>query len=76
MFLGKGVLKTCGKHTGEPPCRSVIPIKWQYFGSRNNAIQNISLGLKIAAIWKKLNFFFKDITIKSIIPVSLKSINK
>ena len=50
MFLGKGVLKICGEHTGEPPCRSAISIKWQYFGSRNNAIQNISLSLKIAAI--------------------------
>ena len=27
MFLGKGVLKICGKFTGEHPCRSVISIK-------------------------------------------------
>ena len=27
MFLGKGVLKTCGKITEEHPCRKVILIK-------------------------------------------------
>ena len=27
VFLGKGVLKTCSKFTGEHPCRSVISIK-------------------------------------------------
>ena len=27
VFLGKGVLKICGKFTGEHPCRSVISIK-------------------------------------------------
>ena len=27
VFLGKGVLKTCSKFTGEFPCRSVISIK-------------------------------------------------
>ena len=27
MFLGNGVLKICGKFTGEHPCRSVISIK-------------------------------------------------
>ena len=29
MFLGKGVLKTCSKFTGEHPCRSPISIKLQ-----------------------------------------------
>ena len=29
VFLGKGVLKTCSKFTGEHPCRSVISIKLQ-----------------------------------------------
>ena len=27
VFLGKGVLKTCSKFTGEHPCRSAISIK-------------------------------------------------
>ena len=29
VFLGKGILKICGKFTGEHPCRSVISIKLQ-----------------------------------------------
>ena len=29
VFLGKGVLKICGKFTGEHPCRSAISIKLQ-----------------------------------------------
>ena len=29
VFLGKGVLKTCSKFTGEHPCRSAISIKLQ-----------------------------------------------
>ena len=29
VFLGKGVLKLCGKFTGENPCRSVISMKLQ-----------------------------------------------
>ena len=29
VFLGKGILKICGKLTGEHPCRSVISIKLQ-----------------------------------------------
>ena len=29
MFLAKGVLKICGKFTGEHPCRSVVSIKLQ-----------------------------------------------
>ena len=29
VFLGKGVLKICGKYTGKYPCRSVISIKLQ-----------------------------------------------
>ena len=29
MFLGKDVLKTCRKFTGEHPCRSAILIKLQ-----------------------------------------------
>ena len=31
MFLGKGVLKTCSKFTGEHPCRSVISIEQLYW---------------------------------------------
>ena len=29
VFLGKGILKICGKFTGEHPCQSVISIKLQ-----------------------------------------------
>ena len=29
MFLGKDVLKICGRFTGEHPCRSAISIKIQ-----------------------------------------------
>ena len=30
VISGKGVLKICGKFTGEHPCRSVISIKLVY----------------------------------------------
>ena len=32
VFLGEGVLKICGKSTGEHPCRNVISIKLQSMG--------------------------------------------
>ena len=31
VFLGKGILKTCSKFTGEHPCWSVTSIKLQHF---------------------------------------------
>ena len=56
VFLGKGVLKICGKFTGEHPCRSAISIKLQ-----SKLFQLVIFRLTQILVGHKVRFWWQHI---------------